>query len=205
MGVTGRLRRATIRNPTAVRGTRPRTRSIPPGFRQEAQMSRHPFRFVLVVPVVAAALAGFAVGAVATRSVEAQAPAAQSAAGGARTSWFFYTVRWGYQDEFLDLFQKNHYPVLKEQVRSGRLTAIKTYVPTNHGDGRADWTFAVALTFRDAAAMTGPSPDAEIARRLYPDLATFRAEEQRRFEILDAHWDVPLNEIDLDARVLVGR
>jgi len=22
-------------------------------------------------------------------------------------------------------------------------------------------------------------------------------EEQRRFEILDAHWDVPLNELDL--------
>ena len=28
--------------------------------------------------------------------------------------------------------------------------------------------------------------------RLYPDQATFRAEERRRFELLEAHWDVVL-------------
>ena len=30
--------------------------------------------------------------------------------------------------------------------------------------------------------------------RLYPDQATFRNEEQRRFEILEAHWDVVLED-----------
>lgn len=168
-------------------------------------MSRPVFRMTFIVAVFGAALAGFAAGAVSTGRLAAQAPSAQVDAGGPKTSWFFYTVRWGYQDEFLDLFQKNHYPVLKAQLETGRLTDIRTYVPTNHGDGRADWTFAVALTFRDAAAMVGPSPDAEIVRRLYSDLATFRAEEQRRFEILEAHWDVPLNEINLDTRVPSGR
>ncbi len=130
----------------------------------------------------------------------AQVPAAQPASRAERTVWYFYRVKWGHQDEFLDLFQKNHYPVLKEEVKAGRMTSVRTYVPTYHGDGRADWTFAVALTFRDAAAMTGPSNEEAIVRRLYPDQATFRKEEQRRFEILDAHWDVPLNELDLDAR-----
>jgi hypothetical protein len=130
----------------------------------------------------------------------AQVPAAQAASRAERTVWYFYRVKWGHQEEFVDLFQKNHYPVLKEQLKSGRMTAIRTYAPTYHGDGRADWTFAVALTFRDAAAMTGPSGEDEIVRRLYPDQAAFRKEEQRRFEILDAHWDVPLNELDLDAR-----
>ncbi len=130
----------------------------------------------------------------------AQVPAAQSASRAERTVWYFYRVKWGHQDEFLDLFQKNHYPVLKEEVKAGRMTSVRTYVPTYHGDGRADWTFAVALTFRDAAAMTGPSNEDAIVRRLYPDQATFRKEEQRRFEILDAHWDVPLNELDLDGR-----
>ena len=83
---------------------------------------------------------------------------------------------------------------------SGRITAVRTFVPTYHGDGRADWTFAVAITYHDTAAMTGPSTEDEITKRLYPDQATFRREEQRRFEIVDAHWDVPLNELDLDAR-----
>ena len=129
-----------------------------------------------------------------------QAPAAQSAGTAERTAWFFYRVKWGYQDEFVSLFKKNHYPVLKAQKESGRITAVRTFVPTYHGDGRADWTFAVAITYRDTAAMTGPSGEDAIVKRLYPDQATFKKQEQRRFEILDAHWDVPLNELDLDAR-----
>ena len=129
-----------------------------------------------------------------------QAPAAQAAGTAERTAWFFYRVKWGYQEEFVALFKKNHYPVLKAQKESGRLTAVRTFVPTYHGDGRADWTFAVAITYRDTAAMTGPSGEDAIVKRLYPDQATFKKEEQRRFEILDAHWDVPLNELDLDAR-----
>ena len=44
----------------------------------------------------------------------------------------------------------------------------------------------------------GPSGEAEIVKKLYPDQATFQKEERRRFEILDAHWDVPLNEVDME-------
>jgi hypothetical protein len=129
----------------------------------------------------------------------AQAPSAQAAGRAERTAWYFYRVKWGYQEEFVRLFQKNHYPVLREQVKTGRITSVRTYVPTYHGDGRADWTFAVSITFRDVAAMTGPSGEEQIVQKLYPDQATFKKEEQRRFELLDAHWDVPLNELDLSA------
>jgi hypothetical protein len=127
----------------------------------------------------------------------AQAPAAQSASNPQKTVWYFYRVKWGFQDEFQTLFARNHLPVLREEMKGGRIASVKTYVPAYHGDGRADWTFAVAITFKDVAAMTGPSGDEEIQRRLYPDRAKFLKEEQRRFEILDAHWDVPLNELDL--------
>ena len=34
----------------------------------------------------------------------------------------------------------------------------------------------------------------------WPHLPALAREEQRRFELLIAHWDVPLNHIDLDAR-----
>ena len=129
--------------------------------------------------------------------LDAQAPAAQAAARAERTTWYFYRVKWGFQDEFVQLFAKNHLPVLREQMKSGRIVDVRTYVPTYHGDGRADWTFAVAITYKDTAAMTGPSNDDAIVQRLYPDQAAFKKEEQRRFEILDAHWDVPLNELNL--------
>jgi hypothetical protein len=128
----------------------------------------------------------------------AAAPASQAAAP--RTTWFFYKVKWGYQDEFLDLFQRNHYPVLKARLDAGHYASIRTFTPTYHGDGRADWTFAVELVER--AGSTGLPTEQEIVKKLYPDQAKFRKEEQRRFELLEAHWDVPVNPVDFEARPL---
>ena len=127
----------------------------------------------------------------------AQAPAQQSA-GEPKTTWYFYTVKWGSQDEFLDLFQRNHYPILKEMEKAGLYVSVRTFVPENHGDGRADWTFAVELV-KPAKPPAGPTED-EIVAKLYPDRAKLVKEEQRRFELLVAHWDVPLNRIDLSTR-----
>jgi hypothetical protein len=129
----------------------------------------------------------------------AQAPPRQ-ASGEPKTTWYFYTAKWGYQDEFLDLFQRNHYPFLKAKQKAGMFTSIRTYVPEFHGDGRADWTFAVELVVPPNPPAT--PTDEEIIARLYPDRAKFQREEQRRFEILEAHWDVPLNRLDLDTRRL---
>jgi hypothetical protein len=127
----------------------------------------------------------------------AQAPAKQ-AAGESKTTWFFYTVKWGAQDEFLDLFQRNHYPILKAMEKAGQYVSVRTYVPENHGDGRADWTFAVELVV-PANRPASPTEE-EIVSKLYSDRAKLAREEQRRFELLIAHWDVPLNHLDLDTR-----
>jgi hypothetical protein len=130
-------------------------------------------------------------------AVGAQAPPKQ-AGGESKTTWYFYTVKWGFQDEYLDLFQRNHYPILKAKEKAGRFSAVKTYVPEFHGDGRGDWTFAVELVVPPNPPAT--PTDEEIIAKLYPDRAKFAREEQRRFEILTAHWDVPLNRMDLDSR-----
>ena len=132
-------------------------------------------------------------------AVDAQAPPKQ-AGGEAKVTWYFYTVKWGLQDEYLDLFQRNHYPILKAKEKAGRYASVRTYVPEFHGDGRADWTFAVELVV--PANEPATPTDEEIIAKLYPDRAKFAKEEQRRFEILTAHWDVPLNRLDLDARKL---
>jgi hypothetical protein len=105
---------------------------------------------------------------------------------------YFYKVRWGFQQEFERLFFKNHYPVLLAQKESGRIKDVQVLKPTFHGDGRADWTFLTLITFKSFAALGGPSGEEAIAKRLYPDQETFRREEQRRFELIEAHWDVPL-------------
>jgi len=114
------------------------------------------------------------------------------------TAAYYYKVRWGYVEEWLDLFKRNHWPVLRDQLASGRLTDVRLYAPRYHGDGRADWNVMVTITYRDWEAMAAHSEQA-IKERLYPDQATFRREERRRFELLDAHWDVPLEELPLPA------
>ena len=129
------------------------------------------------------------------------APAAQAPAPAAEVrTWYFYTVKWGFQDEFLDLFQRNHYPVLKARMDAGHYSSVRTYTPRYHGDGRADWTFAVELVERPGS--TGLPTEAEIVKKLYPDQVKFRREEQRRFEILAAHWDTPLSAVNFETRVL---
>ncbi len=110
---------------------------------------------------------------------------------------YYYKIKWGYQDEFVELFKKNHYPVLKAQKESGRILDILTYTPKFHGDGNADWHFLNVLVYKDWEAI-GASKDAEIIPRLYPDQETFRREEQRRFELVEAHWDVPLKEVPME-------
>jgi hypothetical protein len=137
--------------------------------------------------------------------IAGSAAAGQGAAAApteART-WYFYTVKWGSQDEFLDLFQRNHYPVLKARMEAGYYSSIRTYTPRYHGDGRSDWTFAVELVERQGA--TNVPSEAEIVQKLYPDQAKFRREEQRRFELLVAHWDVPLTAVNFDTRTPVNR
>jgi hypothetical protein len=142
----------------------------------------------------AAALAAMLLG---VGAAGGQAPPRQSAAE-PKTTWYFYTVKWGFQDEFLDLFQRNHYPVLKAKQQAGQFLSVRTFVPEFHGDGRADWTFAVELVVPPTPPVT--PTDEEVIARLFPDRAKFAREEQRRFELLSAHWDVPLNRIDLDRR-----
>ena len=37
---------------------------------------------------------------------------------------YYYKTKWGHADEFLKLFKKNHYPLLKKQVEMGRMLKV---------------------------------------------------------------------------------
>ena len=109
---------------------------------------------------------------------------------------YFYKVKWGFQEEFERLFFKNHYPILAAQMKSdGRIRSVTVARPQFHGDGRADWTLLVGITFADWNALKNGPDEAAVAKGIFSDLETWRREEKRRFEIVEAHWDVPLNEL----------
>jgi len=111
---------------------------------------------------------------------------------------YYYKAKWGYADEFIQLFKKNHYPILKKQVELGRMLQVTAVRPRYHTTEEGRWDYRVTIVFKNAAASTDNSGEDALIRQLYPDQPNYRREEQRRFEILIAHWDVPLLPVVLD-------
>ncbi len=110
----------------------------------------------------------------------------------------YYQARWGYADEFIRLFKKNHYPVLKKLVEKGRILKVSAAKPRYHATEDGRWDYRVTIVFKDALVAHDPSVENTIKKELFPDQETFKKEEQRRFEILQAHWDLPVEEVALD-------
>ena len=114
---------------------------------------------------------------------------------------YYYKVKWGHSQEFLQLFKKNHYPLLQKQLEMGRIVKIYLQQPQLHMTEDARWDYRVTIVFKNATVANEPDPIEEnLAKQMYPDQDTFKKEEQRRFEILDAHWDLPVTTIDLEAK-----
>ena len=112
------------------------------------------------------------------------------------TMEYYYKVQWGHQQEFLQLFLKNHYPLLQKNVASGRMVSVKIETPANHMTEDARWDYRVTIKFKNPTVATTANPDEEaMIKKLWPDQETYKREEQRRFEILLAHWDLPVTDI----------
>ena len=112
------------------------------------------------------------------------------------TMEYYYKVQWGHQQEFFQLFLRNHYPVLKKGVESGRMVSVKIETPANHMTEDARWDYRVTIRFKNSTVATTANPQEEAwITQLWPDQETYKREEQRRFEILLAHWDLPVTDI----------
>lgn len=130
------------------------------------------------------------------RPARAQGAPPQAAANQPYAMEYYYKTQWGRQQEFLQLFLKNHYPLLRRQIETGRIVSVKIETPANHMTEEARWDYRVTLVFRTSAIATSANPDEDaMIRQLWPDQETFKREEQRRFEILLAHWDLPVTDV----------
>jgi hypothetical protein len=126
----------------------------------------------------------------------AQGAPPQGSADQPYTMEYYYKVQWGHQQEFLQLFLKNHYPLLKKIVESGRMLSVKIETPSNHMTEDARWDYRVTIKFKNSAVATTANPDEEnLIKQLWPDHDSYEREEKRRFEILLAHWDLPVSDV----------
>jgi hypothetical protein len=112
---------------------------------------------------------------------------------------YYYKAKWGHADEFLALFKKNHYPVLKKEMELGRILKVSMIAPRLHATEDGRWDYRVTIVFKNAATANDNFDSAALTKQLYPDQETYKKEEQRRFEILDGHWDVPIRDVNLEA------
>jgi hypothetical protein len=113
---------------------------------------------------------------------------------------YYYKAKWGHADEFLALFKKNHYPVLKKEMELGRMLKVTMAAPRYHATEDGRWDFRVTIVYKDAATANDSFDSAALIKQLFPDQDSYKKEEQRRFEILESHSDVPIRDVDLDKK-----
>jgi hypothetical protein len=111
---------------------------------------------------------------------------------------YYYKTKWGHADEFLKLFKKNHYPLLKKEVEMGRMLKVWMDQTRYHSTEDGRWEYRVTIVFKNSTVANEPFDEAALKKQLWPDQQTYEREEERRFEILDAHWDVPVRVMDLE-------
>lgn len=140
-------------------------------------------------------MAWVAVGALALLTLPAlgAAPAAAPALEKPYVVEWVYKVKWGHADEFFDIFQKYQIPILDRLKQLGYVTQYTVYRPGLHTGEDERWDYTVLIVYRDQA---GSTHEGEVERQLFPDRATLRREENRRWELVDSHWDLPIREID---------
>lgn len=113
----------------------------------------------------------------------------------------YYRVKWGSEDEFKQLYDRNEAALLFEMQRRGFITALRFDEPFTHVPGEARWTLRATITYRDAPSaveINGAWDQAweEVRAKLHPDKKIFDAEQARRFALMEDHWDVIVTPCD---------
>ena len=109
----------------------------------------------------------------------------------------YYKVKWGYADEFIDLWKVNHYPLLKKAQEKGDIISVTAEKPKLHSGEDIRWDFKVTIIFKDIKAAFDPDLTTPYKKQIYPNLDKLAKDEQHRFELLISHWDVMTEKIVL--------
>jgi hypothetical protein len=111
---------------------------------------------------------------------------------GYQVEWV-YRVRYGFIDEWWDLFRKYQIAILDRAKQLGYIVDYRVYHPQLHTDEAARWDYRIEITYKDVASA---SHEEEIAQQLFPDAAARKRDENRRWELTVNHWDLPIFQVD---------
>jgi len=109
----------------------------------------------------------------------------------------YYKVKWGFAEEFINLWKSNNYPLLKKAIEKGDIISIEAIKPVLHSGEDTRWDFKVVLVFKNVEAAFDPDLTTPYKKLLYPNLDKLAKDEQHRFELLISHWDILTEKIKL--------
>ena len=109
----------------------------------------------------------------------------------------YYKVKWGFADEFINLWKVNHYPLLKKAIDKGDIISVEAEKPKLHSGEDTRFDFKVTIVFKNEKLAFDPNLTKQYEKQVYPDLEKLKRDEQHRFELLIAHWDVMIEKIEL--------
>lgn len=128
-------------------------------------------------------------------STPAQTTEAAPPPGSPVTMAVYYRVPPGKRLEWLALYRKYHYPVMQQFVKDGLIKSVKIYQRRFRAESPA-WDYEVVLIWRDWAAIDeGHVQEPPLIRKMYPDMADYEKNDQRRFELQTDVWIDILEEV----------
>jgi len=107
-----------------------------------------------------------------------------------------YRVKWGHQDEFWQIFKKYQIATLDKEKELGSVVKYEVFRPGLHTSEDQRWDYRIIIYYKNVASSSGGG---SIERQLFPDQETLKREENRRWELTEVHWDLPIRQIDPNA------
>ncbi|MCJ2179755.1 hypothetical protein [Novosphingobium album (ex Hu et al. 2023)] len=106
----------------------------------------------------------------------------------------YYRVKWGGMAEFLRVYHKQHEALLREMMRQGFITEVTVEMPFTHMGGSTRWDVRATIVYKHGADGVGAGAAYKAAMaaakaRMFPDKAAFEAEELKRQQVIEDHWD----------------
>src|SRR5579859_1776267 len=98
-----------------------------------------------------------------------------------------YKVKWGYADEFWQLFKKYQIATLNREKELGYVTSYTVYRPGHHMGEDSRWEFRIVITYKNISSSVHGS---EVEKQLFPDQEAMKRGENRRWELTVAHYDL---------------
>jgi len=153
-------------------------------------------RIASVSPSLLLAAAALALAFAAAPQARAQQGASNAAVSASDKPYlveWVYKVKWGYADEFWQIFKKYQIATLNREKELGYVTSYTVYHPSLHTGEDTRWEYRIVITYKNQAS-SGHGD--EVEKQLFPDQATMKREENRRWQITEAHYDLPIHIVD---------